>query len=58
MRRDDVMDTANVYSYGINLNKMKLDLPKPEKTCRSWKHLPYTEWLITKKLQAFVQNTR
>lgn len=31
MRRDDVMDTANVYSYGINLNKMKLDLPKPEK---------------------------
>ena len=31
MRRDDVMDTANVYSYGINLNKIKLDLPKPEK---------------------------
>lgn len=30
-RMDDVMDTSNVYSYGIDLSKFKLDLPKGQK---------------------------
>ena len=30
-RMDDVMDTSNVYSYGIDLSKLKLDLPKSQK---------------------------
>lgn len=30
MIRDDVMDTSNVYSYGIDLSKFKLDLPKSQ----------------------------
>ena len=30
MIRDDVMDTSNVYSYGIDLCKLKLDLPKSQ----------------------------
>lgn len=31
MKKADVMDTANVYSYGIDLSKFKLDLPKEQK---------------------------
>ena len=31
MKRDDVMDTSNVYSYGIDLSKIKLDFPKAQK---------------------------
>lgn len=30
-RTDDVMDTSKVYSYGIDLSKFKLDLPKESK---------------------------
>lgn len=30
-RTDDVMDTSNVYSYGIDLSKFKLDLAKEPK---------------------------
>lgn len=31
MVKNDVMDTSNVYSYGIDLSKFKLDLPKESK---------------------------
>ena len=31
MKKADVMDTANVYYYGIDLSKFKLDLPKESK---------------------------
>ena len=30
-RFDDVMDTSNVYSYGIDLSKLKLDFSKSPK---------------------------
>ena len=30
-RFDDVMDTSNVYSYGIDLSKIKLDFSKSPK---------------------------
>ncbi len=31
MKREDVMDTSNVYSYGIDLSNIKLDLPRTPK---------------------------
>lgn len=31
MKRNDVMDTSNAYSYGLDLSKIKLDLPKSPK---------------------------
>jgi len=34
-RMDDVMDTSNVYSYGIDLSKFKLELPKGPKKHKS-----------------------
>ena len=45
-RIDDVMDTSNVYSYGIDLSKFKLDLPK---SLKSIKLLPNAMFVLILK---------
>jgi len=35
MKKYDVMDTSNAYTYGLDLSKIKFDLPKSSKKCRT-----------------------
>ena len=46
MVKNDVMDTSNVYSYGIDLSKFKLDLPK---SLKSIKLLPNAMFVLILK---------